>query len=237
MKCPMASWQLVCPDGQILHHLDWRTRPPVALLKNVQRLTRANPGVMTGPGTNSYLVGDPATGCHRDRPGPGRCRPPATAVARGGRRHPLHCLHPFCILTIRPARADPQALQAATRFMPSAPTMRAASQFTPDRALSDQERLNCLEAGWTGDTPDGHPYPRTRRQTTRAWCCWKTACCSRRPCPQRQHHGGGPARRRHDRPPGVTGQAGGRPAMRMASSSSCRHGPYAGRRPRRPLSS
>ena len=32
------------------------------LLKNVMRITAPNPGVMTGPGTNSYLVGDAATG-------------------------------------------------------------------------------------------------------------------------------------------------------------------------------
>src|SRR5688500_418315 len=42
---------LVCPDGQLLHRLDWRTDQPVALLKNLQRLTAPNPGVMTGPGT------------------------------------------------------------------------------------------------------------------------------------------------------------------------------------------
>src|SRR5207237_6407991 len=51
---------LVSPDGQIVHHLDWRADQPVPLLKNVTRVTAPNPGVMTGPGTNSYLVGDPA---------------------------------------------------------------------------------------------------------------------------------------------------------------------------------
>jgi recombination protein RecT len=44
-----------------VHELAWQTERPVALLKNVQRLTAPNPGFMTGPGTNSYLVGDPAT--------------------------------------------------------------------------------------------------------------------------------------------------------------------------------
>lgn len=59
---PYGELALVCPDGQMLHPLDWQNEQPVPLLKNVQRLTAPNPGVMTGPGTNSYLVGDPRTG-------------------------------------------------------------------------------------------------------------------------------------------------------------------------------
>jgi recombination protein RecT len=46
------------PRRPDLHHLDWQTDQPVPLLKNVMRLTAPNPGVMTGPGTNSYIVGD-----------------------------------------------------------------------------------------------------------------------------------------------------------------------------------
>ena len=43
----------------------------MSLLKNVLRLTAPNPGVMmTGPGTNSYLVGDPNTGYIAIDPGP-----------------------------------------------------------------------------------------------------------------------------------------------------------------------
>ena len=40
------------------------------LLANLQRLTAPNPGFMTGPGTNSYLVGDTATGYFVIDPGP-----------------------------------------------------------------------------------------------------------------------------------------------------------------------
>ena len=49
---------LVSPDGQINHHLDWHTDKAVPLLKHVQRLTCPNPGMMTGPGTNTYIVGE-----------------------------------------------------------------------------------------------------------------------------------------------------------------------------------
>ncbi|MGE8396451.1 MAG: MBL fold metallo-hydrolase, partial [Comamonas sp.] len=53
---------MVCPDGQILHELDWQSEQAVPLRKNLLRLTAPNASVMTGPGTNSYLVGEPATG-------------------------------------------------------------------------------------------------------------------------------------------------------------------------------
>ena len=78
---PFGELALVCPDGQIVHELAWQTERTVPLLKNVMRLTAPNPGVMTGPGTNSYVVGDPATGHividpgpddERQRPGEGR---------------------------------------------------------------------------------------------------------------------------------------------------------------------
>ena len=61
-EAPFGELALTCPDGQAMHPLDWQTEQPVALLKNVMRLTAPNPGVMTGPGTNSYLVGDADTG-------------------------------------------------------------------------------------------------------------------------------------------------------------------------------
>jgi recombination protein RecT len=59
---PYGELALVCPDGQLVHALDWQSEQPVALLKNVQRLTAPNPSAMTGPGTNTYIVGDAATG-------------------------------------------------------------------------------------------------------------------------------------------------------------------------------
>jgi recombination protein RecT len=132
---------LVCPDGQLLHHLDWRTDQPVALLKNLVRVTAPNPGVMTGPGTNGYIVGDPDTGYIVVDPGPDE---PAHQQriwrATGGDIRMIVCTHSH-------ADHSPGArpLQALCRTrppilgLPSAPTARPASEFTPDRALADGE--------------------------------------------------------------------------------------------------
>ncbi len=48
---------LVTPDGQIQHRLDWQSEQAVPLLKHVWRLTAPNASMMTGPGTNTYLIG------------------------------------------------------------------------------------------------------------------------------------------------------------------------------------
>ena len=61
--------ELVNPDGRILHSLDWQHEKAVPLTRHVQRLTAPNPGMMTGPGTNSYIVGEPGAYAVID-PGP-----------------------------------------------------------------------------------------------------------------------------------------------------------------------
>ncbi|GAJ07857.1 unnamed protein product, partial [marine sediment metagenome] len=48
----------------------WQHEAPVALQPHVLRLTAPNPGLMTGPGTNSYLVGSSASGWLVVDPGP-----------------------------------------------------------------------------------------------------------------------------------------------------------------------
>lgn len=142
---------LVCPDGQLLHHLDWRTDQPVSLLKNVVRMTAPNPGAMTGPGTNGYIVGDPDTGYIVIDPGP---EDPGHQEriwrATGGDVRLIVCTHSH-------ADHSPGArpLQALCRTrppilgLPSAPTARPASAFTPDRTLADGEVLTLSGAGRT----------------------------------------------------------------------------------------
>ena len=135
--------ELVCPDGQILHHLDWQTDEPVRLLKNVQRLTAPNPGAMTGPGTNSYLVGDPGSGYIAIDPGPADADhlERLWRAANGDIRlivcthsHPDHSpgAKPLALL----CRNPPPILG-----LPSAETARAASHFVPDRLLENNELL------------------------------------------------------------------------------------------------
>lgn len=144
---PYGELALVCPDGQIVHPLDWQTERPVPLLRNVMRLTAPNPGVMTGPGTNSYLVGDPATGFIAIDPGPADTEHlDKLWRAAGGDIRMIVCTHshpdhspgaaPLQALCVQAGKARPPILG-----LPSAPTARAASQFTPDRSLQNDELL------------------------------------------------------------------------------------------------
>ncbi|NCU67376.1 MBL fold metallo-hydrolase [Acidovorax sp. 210-6] len=156
-EMPFGELALVCPDGQIAHALDWQSERPVQLLKNVQRLTAPNPGVMTGPGTNSYLVGDPATGYIAIDPGPADAEHLERLWrAAGGDIRWIVCTHshpdhspgaaPLQQLCARAGRAAPPILG-----LPSAPTARADSQFTPDRSLSNDERLTLTGKGLEGE--------------------------------------------------------------------------------------
>ncbi|WP_024812973.1 MBL fold metallo-hydrolase [Acidovorax sp. JHL-3] len=149
-EMPFGELALVCPDGQIVHPLDWQTERAVPLLRNVQRLTAPNPGVMTGPGTNSYLVGDPATGFIAIDPGPADAEHlDKLWRAAGGDIRMIVCTHshpdhspgaaPLQALCVQAGRAAPPILG-----LPSAPTARAASAFTPDRALQNNELLTLM---------------------------------------------------------------------------------------------
>ncbi len=137
---------------------DWRADQPVQLLRNVLRLTAPNPGVMTGPGTNSYLVGDVHTGFIAIDPGPAdadhlqRLWQAATYPdGRGGNIVLIVCTHSHPDHS--PGAAPLQALcrqgvhQPPIVGLPSAPTARAASAFTPDRALQNQELLALVPPG------------------------------------------------------------------------------------------
>jgi len=146
---------LVCPDGQALHHLDWQSEQPVALLKNVQRLTAPNPGAMTGPGTNSYLVGDPTTGYIAIDPGPADPEHLEKLWrAAGGDIRFIVCTHshPDHSPGAQPLQAMCASLPPILG-LPSAPTARAASAFTPDLALQNNELLTLTAQGPEADLP------------------------------------------------------------------------------------
>ena len=143
---PYGELELVSPDGQMVQHLDWRHDQAVGLLKNLLRLTAANPGLMTGPGTNSYLVGDADTGFMAIDPGPAD----ALHLERlwreaGGDIRIILCTHshPDHSPGARPLQAlcAEHGKRPPILGLPSAPSARAASEFVPDRVLQDGELL------------------------------------------------------------------------------------------------
>jgi glyoxylase-like metal-dependent hydrolase (beta-lactamase superfamily II)/8-oxo-dGTP pyrophosphatase MutT (NUDIX family) len=142
-EAPFGELMLVSPDGQIVHALDWQSERTVPLLKNLMRLTAPNPGVMTGPGTNSYLVGDPDTGYIVIDPGPaddGHLQ--NIWRAAGGNIHMIVCTHSHADHSpgAKPLQAlcadKPPILGLASRT-----TARANSFFVPDRELAHDEQL------------------------------------------------------------------------------------------------
>ena len=140
------------PQAGLLAQPAWQHAQPVALLPHVLRLTAPNPGLMTGPGTNSYLVGAAATGWIAIDPGPFEPEhiERLWAATRGDIRL-IVCTHshadhapgarPLQALCTQRGSATPPVLG-----LPSAPTANAASHFVPDRALADGEQLALRDA-------------------------------------------------------------------------------------------
>jgi glyoxylase-like metal-dependent hydrolase (beta-lactamase superfamily II)/8-oxo-dGTP pyrophosphatase MutT (NUDIX family) len=152
-ESPYGELALVCPDGQLLHTLDWQSEHPVPLLKNVQRLTAPNSGAMTGPGTNSYIVGDAATGYLVIDPGPND----AAHIGRlwratQGDIRMIVCTHSHADHS--PGAAPLQALCEKAKppilGLSSAPTARSSARFAAERELLDGERLVLSGTGAEG---------------------------------------------------------------------------------------
>lgn len=147
-ETPYGELALVSPDGHFLPEVGWQTERPVPLLAHLQRLTAPNPGMMTGPGTNTYLVGSPETGWLVIDPGPDDAAHIARiAEAAGGDVRLIVCTHshPDHAPGARPLQAlcpgRPPVLGLASRE-----TALPASAFHPDRELADGELL-LLEGG------------------------------------------------------------------------------------------
>lgn len=117
----------------------------VTVAPGVRRITAPNPGMMTGPGTNSYLIGDtelalidpgPELDAHRD----------TLLAAVGDRLRWILCTH-----THRDhsplARAIKQATGAEVLGHGLTPADgRQDEAFRPDRALRDGEIVDCAGA-------------------------------------------------------------------------------------------
>ena len=130
----------------------------VQVSPRVRRVTAPNSGRMTGPGTNSYLVGDPATGHIAIDPGPDE---PAHLErlwrAAGGDLRAIVCTHSHPDHSPGAARLQALCVHAGREKppilgLPSAPTARENSRFTPERALADGERLTLTAADGTSHT-------------------------------------------------------------------------------------
>ena len=160
-RMPRPS-QILHPEvGPIPAPSDWQTDRPVAILKNVLRLTAPNPGFMTGPGTNSYLVGDAHSGFIAIDPGPADAdhlqrlwQAARFTDGSGGNIRMIVCTHShpdhspgakplqtLCAQGGLGAGGAGVAAAPAILGLPSAPTARVASAFTPDLTLLDGEVL------------------------------------------------------------------------------------------------
>ncbi|HRO59222.1 MAG TPA: MBL fold metallo-hydrolase [Burkholderiaceae bacterium] len=137
---PFGELELVSPDGQIVHDVDWQHERPVRLLRHVQRLTAPNPGRMTGPGTNTWIIGEPGGYLVID-PGPdddGHIRRIAEIVGDGLKTIVCTHAHP----DHAPGAAPLKALTGAPILgRPTGPLFDPQWAFTPERTLEDGERL------------------------------------------------------------------------------------------------
>ncbi len=144
---------LVAPHGQIDHAIDWQHDHPVPLLRNVQRLTAANAGTMTGPGTNSYLIGTPSSGYIVVDPGPHDSAHIARIFqATGGAIRHIVCTHSHPDHS--PGAQPLQAMctpQPPIWGLPHGPHARSDSHFTPNHVLEDGATLVLQE-------PDGSTH-------------------------------------------------------------------------------
>lgn len=126
------------------------------LLGNVMRLTAPNPGMMTGPGTNSYIVGTAASGYVVIDPGPDDAAHIRRLYdATAGDIRAIVCTHSHADHS--PAAKPLQALCAVAQVtppilgLPSGAHARANARFAPDKTLQNQELLRLIPRRLEGD--------------------------------------------------------------------------------------
>ncbi|RPH59969.1 MAG: MBL fold metallo-hydrolase, partial [Burkholderiales bacterium] len=139
-ELPYGELELVTPDGSIEHTLDWQSERVVPLLRNVHRLTAPNPGRMTGPGTNTYLVGTPGDWTVID-PGPDdHAHIERLAAFVGDGLKAIVCTHAH---PDHAPGAAPLQQRTGVRILgrPSGPDFNPAWTFRPDETLEDGARL------------------------------------------------------------------------------------------------
>jgi glyoxylase-like metal-dependent hydrolase (beta-lactamase superfamily II)/8-oxo-dGTP pyrophosphatase MutT (NUDIX family) len=113
----------------------------VRLSSRVRRVTAPNPGMMTGPGTNTYLVGDVATGIAVIDPGPEiDSHVDAILAAAEGPIRWIFCTHTH--IDHSPAAVSLKLRTGAMTFgMLALHAERQDATFQPDTRLTHGERL------------------------------------------------------------------------------------------------
>ena len=126
----------------------------VRLSALVRRVTAPNPGMMTGPGTNTYIVGTDALALID--PGPDSAAHCDTILsATGGRLRWILCTHTH--LDHSPgARALQHATRAQVIGMRAPPGASQDAHFAPDRVLKHGEVLDCGEFALRAVHTPGH---------------------------------------------------------------------------------
>ncbi|THU00317.1 MBL fold metallo-hydrolase [Lampropedia puyangensis] len=149
---------LVCPNGEPAHDIAWQHERPVPLLRHIQRLTAPNAGMMTGPGTNTYLIGEPSTGFIVMDPGPIEPQHLQRIMQHtGGDIRHIVCTHSHPDHS--PGAAPLQAMvQGCGHAVPgiygmsSGPFARQDSQFTPDHELRTGDTVQLQGQRANGDS-------------------------------------------------------------------------------------
>ncbi len=124
----------------------WQHETPVPLLANVMRLTAPNPGMMTGPGTNTYIVGTVDAGYIVVDPGPNDAvHLQRLFEATQGDIRMIVCTHSHSDHS--PGAQPLQALCSSPPQiygLPSGPHAGANSYFVPDKTLRNNEQLRLV---------------------------------------------------------------------------------------------
>jgi recombination protein RecT len=146
----MARENQTIEVGTLLATVPWQHEKPVPLLKNVMRLTAPNPGMMTGPGTNSYIIGTADTGYIVVDPGPNHAAHIQRLFeATSGDIRLIVCTHshsdhspgakPLQALCSSNGSSDPQIYG-----LPSGVHASSNSYFSPNKILQNKEQLRLV---------------------------------------------------------------------------------------------
>jgi glyoxylase-like metal-dependent hydrolase (beta-lactamase superfamily II)/8-oxo-dGTP pyrophosphatase MutT (NUDIX family) len=129
------------PDGKGAARCEIVPGEVVRLSPRVRRVTAPNPGMMTGPGTNTYLLGDASTGIAVIDPGPAiDAHVDAIVAAAGGPIRWIFCTHTH--IDHSPAAVTLKSRTGAMTFgMLALHAERQDATFQPDTRLAHGERI------------------------------------------------------------------------------------------------